>query len=68
MAVGDSGRHVQTTALVKPKPFAGKVGGHIHKGTPEATNGGPGTTTAPGASQQGSSGSSPYGGSGGDGQ
>jgi hypothetical protein len=65
MAVGDSGRHVQTTALVKPKAFVDRVGAHIHKGSPVATNGGPGVTTAPGANQQGSSGGgSPYGGGG----
>jgi hypothetical protein len=65
MSVGQAGRNVQTTANVKPMPFASRVGAHIHKGSPESTVGGPGVTTAPGASQSGSSGSSPYG-SGGD--
>jgi hypothetical protein len=66
MAIGDSGRAVvNTTGDEKPADFASRVGAHVHRGTSESTVGGPGCTTAPGASQQGSSGSSPYG-SGGD--
>jgi hypothetical protein len=65
MAVGQAGKHVQTTALIKPGPFASRIGAHIHKGSPASTVGGPGVTKAPGASQQGASGSSPSG-SGGD--
>ena len=60
MAVGDSGRHVQTTALVKPNPFAARVGAHIHKGAPETSQGGPGATVANGANQEGTDGSAPY--------
>lgn len=65
MAVGDNGRHVQTTAMVRPGPMS--LGHHMHRGSAESTVGGPGCTSAPGASQSGSSGSSPYG-SGGDGR
>ena len=66
MAVGDSGRPIKGTVQFRqPEAFAARVGRHIHDGPPEATVGGPGCTDAPGASQQGASGSSPYG-SGGD--
>ena len=65
MAIGDSGRAVRnTTGDEKPKEFASRVGAHVHRGTPESTVGGPGCTMAPGASQSGSSGTSPYGGGG----
>ena len=65
MAVGQSGRAVSNTVQYrKPSEFASRVGAHIHKGSAEATAGGPGATSAPGASLQGSSGSSPYGGAG----
>jgi hypothetical protein len=61
MAVGQSGKPVKSTPSGTPQAFAGRVGKHVHKGSGEATVGGPGCTSAPGASQQGSSGSSPYG-------
>jgi hypothetical protein len=48
MAVGRAGRAVQTTALVRPRDFADRVGSHIHSGAPEATCGAPGSTQAPG--------------------
>lgn len=61
MAVGQSGKPVASRDPVrKPSAFAARVGAHIHKGAPEATIGGPGCTTAPGASLAGSSPSSPY--------
>lgn len=63
MAVGEGGIAVSTTEPVQgsgPKRNS-SVGAHIHRGTPESTAGGPGTTSAPGAAQSGSSGSSPYG-------
>lgn len=67
MAVGDSGRAVASRGEGStPRDFSGRVGAHIHKGTPEATIGAPGATEAPGASREGSSGASPYG-TGGDG-
>jgi hypothetical protein len=67
MAVGDSGRPVSGTVQFRqPQEFASRVGKHIHKGDADSTVGGPGATSAPGASQQGASGQSPYG-SGGDG-
>lgn len=65
MAVGQSGRAVNNTVQFrKPSDFASRVGKHIHKGSGESTVGGPGATSAPGASREGSSGSSPYGGAG----
>ena len=65
MAVGNGGRPVRnTTGDERPGPLS--ISQHIHKGSAESTVGGPGCTTAPGASLSGSSGSSPYG-SGGDG-
>lgn len=65
MAVGQNGRPVRNTTGDE-RPGALDVGKHIHKGGALETCGGPGATTAPGASLSGSSGSSPYG-SGGDG-
>lgn len=65
MAVGDSGRPVRNTTGDE-RPGALDLSKHVHKGSPESTNGGPGCTAAPDASLSGSSGSSPYG-SGGDG-
>ena len=63
MAVGSSGKPVQSGSRGdgQAEAFASRVGAHIHKGSGEATVGGPGCTEAPGASQQGSSGASPYG-------
>jgi hypothetical protein len=61
MAVGEGGIAV-TTANDYPKPTRNSaVGAAIHRGSPESTVGGPGCTTANGASLTGSSGSSPYG-------
>jgi hypothetical protein len=48
MAVGQNGRAVETTALVRPRDFSARVGSHIHTGSPESTCGAPGSTQAPG--------------------
>jgi len=67
MAVGKAGRPVRNSVpRHNPSEFASRVGAHIHSADPKATIGGPGPTKAPGASLSGSSGSSPYGGAGGD--
>lgn len=62
MAIGDSGRAVQNSVPnCGPVDASGRVGAHIHRGTPESTNGGPGATEAHGASLEGSTGGSVYG-------
>lgn len=61
MAVGEGGIAVSTGNPYPAPKRNSAVGSQIHKGSPESTVGGPGCTQAPGASQQGSSGSSPYG-------
>ena len=67
MAIGDSGRAVRNSVPgCGPMDASARVGAHVHRGAPEDTVGGHGATQAPGASREGSSGSSPYG-SGGDG-
>jgi hypothetical protein len=63
MAVGQGGRAVGSRGNEgRPSGSGAIIGKHIHKGSAESTQGGgPGCTSAPGASQQGSGGSSPYG-------
>lgn len=61
MAVGENGVAVSTANPYPAPKRNSAVASHIHRGTPESTVGGPGATTAANASQEGASGSSPYG-------